>query len=94
LSPDRVAWYLDHLDEADPVTVFQLDEGLLLADGHHRVEAAQRLGRASIKADIRSGSRADALAFAVRLANEQRGVSADVALAAIKARSGDAWGRG
>jgi hypothetical protein len=93
LSVDRVTWYLAHLDEADPVTVFRLDEGLLLADGHHRVEAAQQLGRERIRADVRRGTRADALRFAVQLAGEQRGVSAETALAAIRSRSGKAWGR-
>ena len=90
LDPERVSWYIEHLDEAEPVTVFELDEGLLLADGHHRVEAAQRLGRSTITADVRLGTRSDALDFAVALAKEQRGVSAGVALDAIKARSGEA----
>jgi ParB-like chromosome segregation protein Spo0J len=92
LDPERVAWYVEHLDVAEPVTVFRLDEGLLLADGHHRVEAARRLGRSRIKALVRTGTREDALAFAVDLAREQRGLSADVAVAAIKRRSGGSWG--
>lgn len=92
LDPERVAWYLGHLDEAEPVTVFDLDEGLLLVDGHHRVEAAQRLGRRTLKADVRPGNREDALDFAVALAKNQRGISAEVALDAIKARSTESWG--
>jgi hypothetical protein len=32
LSADRVAYYRDHLDEAPPVTVFDIDGHLLLAD--------------------------------------------------------------
>jgi ParB-like chromosome segregation protein Spo0J len=70
LDAARVAWYVEHLDEAEPVTVFDLDEGLLLADGHHRVEAARRLGHSPVKADVRAGSRRDALDFAVALASE------------------------
>jgi len=52
LDPARVFWYVEHLDEAPPVTVFDTDEGLFLADGHHRVAAAQRLGRTVVKADV------------------------------------------
>jgi hypothetical protein len=92
LDPERVSWYLGRLDKAEPVTVFDLEEGLLLADGHHRVEAAQRLGQTTIKADVRQGSRTDALDFAVALAQEQRGITAEVALDAIKARDTEAWG--
>jgi len=44
LDAGRVAYYLDQLDEAPPVTAFDIDGHLLLADGHHRVEAAQQLG--------------------------------------------------
>lgn len=93
LSQERVAWYVQHLSEADPVVVFDLPEGLLLADGHHRVEAARRLGRRTIAADLRRGTRKEALAFAVDLARQQRGVSGEVALEAIRRRSGDTWGK-
>jgi uncharacterized protein (DUF1015 family) len=92
LNRERVAWYVDHLDEAEPVAVFELDDGLLLADGYHRVEAARQLGRTAIKADVRKGSAGDAIRFAVQHAQEQRGLSADDALAAIRRRSGEHWG--
>jgi uncharacterized ParB-like nuclease family protein len=86
LHSDRVTYYLAHLDLAPPVTVFDLDGHLLLADGHHRVEAAQRLGRDTIKADVRQGSRGDALRFAVDFACQQRPMSEKEALAAIERR--------
>jgi hypothetical protein len=73
------------------VTVFELDDGLLLADGYHRV-AARELGRTTIKADVRKGSHRDAIQFAVRLAREQRGLIEEQALEAIRRRSGGDWG--
>jgi ParB-like chromosome segregation protein Spo0J len=75
------------------VTVFSLAEGLLLVDGHHRVEAAQRFGQATITAEVRRGTRKDALNFAVQLGARQRGISSQVAIDAIKARSREAWGK-
>lgn len=38
-----------------PVVVFETDEGLMLADGYHRVEAAMRRGQTTIEAEIRPG---------------------------------------
>lgn len=49
-----------------PVVVFRDDQDRLwLADGFHRVAAAEHLGRAEIPADVRQGSRRDAILFAV-----------------------------
>jgi len=86
VSADRVAYYLDHLDEAPPVTVFNIDGHLLLADGHHRVAAAQRLGRDEIQADVRPGSRHDALQFAVDLTCQQRQLPEEEVRAAVERR--------
>jgi ParB-like nuclease family protein len=86
LDADRVACYLDHLDDAPPVTVFDIGGQLLLADGHHRWEAARRLGRDQIRADVRPGSRHDALQFAVDLARQQRELSEEAVRAAIARR--------
>src|SRR5208282_3912944 len=58
----RITYFMQHLDEIDPVIVFQDDHGSkTLADGYHRVEAAGRLGRTSIRAVFRQGSRSEAL---------------------------------
>jgi hypothetical protein len=86
LNPDHVAYYQAHLDEASPVTVFDIAGHLLLADGHHRVEAARRLGRGGVQADVRPGSWQDALQFAVDLARQQRRLSEEEARAAIARR--------
>ncbi|MEA2506815.1 MAG: hypothetical protein QOH48_1433 [Actinomycetota bacterium] len=71
LNPERVAYYASHLDESAPVTVFEIDEGLMLADGHHRVAAALQLARTLIKAEIRRGSHKDVLEFAAHLSSEE-----------------------
>jgi ParB-like chromosome segregation protein Spo0J len=41
--------------------VFDTEEGLLLADGYHRVAAALKEGRKTVEAEVRRGSRHDAL---------------------------------
>ena len=69
LDPERVQRYSQLLDDLPPVTVFRLeDQALLLADGYHRVAAAQAAGRTTVSADIRQGTRADAIKFATELA--------------------------
>lgn len=57
--------YEDAFDRLPPVDVFETAEGLLLADGFHRIAAAERLGRAKIEAKVRKGTREDALEHAV-----------------------------
>jgi len=55
--------YMVHLDGADPVLVYENDRERILVNGHHRVEAARRLGRTSIRADVRSGTRQNAVQY-------------------------------
>jgi uncharacterized protein (DUF1015 family) len=86
LDPERVSYYLEHLDDSTPVVVFNVDGALLLADGHHRVAAAKELGRTAIAADVRNGRRRDALQFAVELAQHQRGLKKEQILEAIARR--------
>jgi hypothetical protein len=86
LSPDRVSYYLEHLDESTPVVVFSVNGSLLLADGHHRVAAAEQLGRITVRAEVREGERGDALQFAIDLAQRQRGLSKQEIIEAIARR--------
>ncbi|MGT2460788.1 hypothetical protein [Sinomonas atrocyanea] len=86
LDPERVSYYVEHFDEASPVVVFDIGGVLLLADGHHRLAAAQQLGRTSVKADLRRGQRAEALQFAIDLARQQRGITTQEVLEAISRR--------
>jgi hypothetical protein len=87
LDPDRVSYYVEHLDESTPVTVFDIDGRLLLADGYHRVAAAQWLHRTTINGNVRTGTRRDALEFAAELAQQQRGLSREQVMAAITRRA-------
>jgi hypothetical protein len=87
LDPERVDYYCANLDRATPVTVFDSGDGLLLADGYHRVAAAQRVGRTTIRADVRRGNRSEALHFAIDLAKQQRNLTEKQAIDAIRRRS-------
>jgi hypothetical protein len=88
LEAEKVSRYAAILAELPPVTVFSLPEGYLLVDGYHRVAAARLLGRTVVMADVRRGTRTDALRFAVEHAAEERGLPAADALAAIQLHSG------
>ncbi len=72
LSGDSIALYMETLDAADPVLVYEhkVSGERILVDGHHRVEAAHRLGRTMIKAQVQPGNREDALRYL-----DQRGQS-------------------
>jgi hypothetical protein len=87
LDPDRVEYYRQHLDEATPIVVFDVDGDLLLADGHHRVAAAELLGRSTVRADVRKGKRRDALKYAVEQVKQQRGLTDQQITEAIARRS-------
>ncbi|MEA5454712.1 ParB/RepB/Spo0J family partition protein [Sinomonas sp. JGH33] len=87
LDPERVAYYMKNLDNSTPVTVYEIHGRLLLADGYHRLAAAQRLGRTTIRAEVHQGDRADALHFAVELARKQRGLSETEIMDAISRRA-------
>lgn len=75
LDQDRVARYAEILDHLPPIEVFQTPEGLILADGYHRVAAAHRAGASVIAAEIHHGSRHDVLRFAVAKGARQHGLS-------------------
>jgi hypothetical protein len=50
LDQDRVRRYAEVLDQLPPVTVFELEDHiLLLTDGYHRVAAAQQAGRIVVR---------------------------------------------
>ncbi len=57
--------YEESFEKLPPVDVFKTPEGLLLADGFHRIAAAERLGLREIAANIHKGTREHALEFAV-----------------------------
>jgi len=87
LDPARVEHYSQMLDAMPPVVVFDTPEGLLLADGYHRVAAARRCGLKSVEAEVRKGSRHDALQYATKVGAAQRGISGEESASHIRRRS-------
>ncbi len=87
----RVERYAELLDALPPVVVFDTPEGLLLADGYHRVAAARRRGLETVEAEVRLGTRHDALRYAATVGAAQRGISPEEAAVYIRRRSQDLW---
>jgi hypothetical protein len=75
LDAARVERYTLMLDTLPPVVVFDTPEGLLFADGYHRVAASGRLGLETVEAEVRSGSQHDTLRYAAKVGGAQRGIS-------------------
>jgi hypothetical protein len=63
LDDFTVERYADSWDRLPPITVFEVDGKLLLADGFHRHAAAVMLGKRTISAEVRVGTFTDALDF-------------------------------
>ena len=61
LDAARVESYAQMLDTLAPVVVFDTPEGMLVADGYHRVAAARQRGWQTVEAVVRRGSRREAL---------------------------------
>lgn len=68
LNEERVETYMTAISNGEqlpPVVLFRLEDGtLLLSSGFHRHEAHKRLERLDISAEIREGTRRDAVTFA------------------------------
>jgi hypothetical protein len=81
-------------DRFPPVVLFRDPEGVLwLADGFHRCAAAKKNGAKDIEAEVRPGTRADALLFAVS-ANAEHGkprTTADKRRALLALRALPEW---
>lgn len=65
LDESAVERYAEAFDELPPPVVYQIDGTYLLADGMHRLAAANRIERKSIEVEIRQGTRADAEEYAI-----------------------------
>src|SRR5450755_3803897 len=63
LDDFTVERYAESWDRLPPVTVYEVDGTLLLADGYHRHAAAVMLGRSSMPAEVKHGSFNEALDF-------------------------------
>ncbi len=77
IDPGTVAEYAEAMVAGaafPPVIIFHDDNGgYWPGDGFHRIEAARRVGRETIGADIRQGNQRDAILFAVG-ANAEHGI--------------------
>lgn len=76
LVPDVINEYAAAIEagaEFPPVIIFYDGSDHWLADGFHRYQAYRQLGRAEIPADVRQGTRRDAVLFSVG-ANETHGL--------------------
>ena len=93
LDPERVRRYAELLGDLPPVVAFRTDQGLLLADGYHRVAAAQARGLDTIEAEIRQGTAHDTLRYAVTVGAKQRGLSQQEVMRRLRQRSGGRWGQ-
>jgi hypothetical protein len=87
LDLPQVEHYSRMLAILPPVVVFDTPEGLLLADGYHRVAAARRLGLETVEAEVRKGSRHDALRYAAGVGAAQPGISQEEAASHIERRT-------
>jgi hypothetical protein len=63
LDDFTVERYADSWDRLPPITVYEIDDKWLVADGFHRHAAAVMLGKRSMPAEIRVGTFTDALDF-------------------------------
>ena len=86
LDAARVKRYAEMLDALPPAIVFDTGKELLLADGYHRLAAARRCGLETVEAEVRPGSRQDALRYAATVGAAQRGISPNEAVTYIQRR--------
>lgn len=84
IDEEKVMRYALMLDRLPPVVIFDIGGDLLVVDGYHRINAARRLGRPTVKAQVWRGTRDDALAFAAHTLAAERGITVDAALRFIK----------
>ncbi len=88
LDAHRVERYSRMIDTLLPVVVFATPDGMLLADGYHRVAAARVRGLETVEAEVRRGSRHDALRYAATVGAAERGISPEEAASYIIRRRG------
>lgn len=72
LDKQTVEHYRSILSSLPPITVFDTEDGLVVADGFHRLEATRIEGFDAIKAEVHAGRRDDALHYAA-IANLKHG---------------------
>lgn len=65
LDESRVQYFVDHPEEIRDILIYENPSNgeRIVVNGCHRTEAARRLDRAEIDAELRSGTRVDALRY-------------------------------
>ena len=63
LDEERVQHYMKVLPTCDPILVYVNGDERVVVNGYHRLEAATRLTRSHIRADLRPGTRIDAVRY-------------------------------
>jgi hypothetical protein len=91
LDVARVVRYSGMIDALPPVVVYATPEGMLLADGYHRVAAARLRGLETVEAEVRRGSRHDAMWYATAVGAAEREISPDEAASYVRCRSRGLW---
>src|SRR5512132_181553 len=91
LDTERVAHYAQDLTSLPPIVVFDTEDGLLFADGYHRLAAARLRGDETIEAEIRHGSRHDALTYAATVGAAQHGITTEEAMRHLRQRGPGRW---
>lgn len=97
LNGEVVEEYAEAMQRGDrfpPVVVFYDGENYWLVDGFHRVEASKQIGVEKIRAEIKEGSRRDAVLFSLGV-NAQHGLqrtNQDKRRAVITMLADDVWG--
>ena len=98
IDPDTVGEYAEAMKAGakfPPIVVFHDGQEYWLADGFHRVQAATRAMLIEISADVRQGTRRDAVLYSVG-ANSEHGMrrtNADKRRAVMTLLNDEKWGK-
>lgn len=98
MKPDVVREYADEMAAGaifPPIIVFHDGANYWLADGYHRVEAARKIERTQIDADVREGEQRDAILHGVgaNAAHGLRRTQADKRRAVERLLKDDEWNK-
>jgi len=70
----RVEFLVEVYEGWDPLLVYRVDSKFYLADGYHRITAAERLGLETVQAEVLDGTFEDALLAGIKANSEHRGL--------------------
>jgi len=70
----RIEFLTEVYEGWDPLLVYHVDSKYYLADGYHRITAAERLGLETVQAEVLDGTFEDALLAGIKANSEHRGL--------------------